>query len=161
MFLFFLLLFFLLCARVGWDVLLFGTLSAALLFGLCTRVLDYSLKKELRFWRLLPAVLSYLFFLLREMVAACLKVMGLILSSKYRTEPCLVTFETRLTSPVLRAALANSITLTPGTITVSLTGATLTVHCLDSSFASGLKEGAFEARLMRMERLEAEREETL
>ena len=158
MFLFFLLLFFLLCARAGWDVLLFGTLAAALLFWLSTKLLDYSLKKEVRFWRLLPAVLSYLFFLVREMVGACLKVIRLILSAKYTTEPCLVTFETRLTSPVLRAVLANSITLTPGTITVSLSGASLTVHCLDSSFAAGLKNGAFETRLLTME---VEKEEAL
>ena len=46
-------------------------------------------------------------------------------------------------SPVASHLLANSITLTPGTITVSVDGNRFTVHCLDKSLAVGLADSAF------------------
>ncbi len=151
MFLLFVALFFLFCGRAGWDVLIFALPLSALLFWLCAGALGYSLKKEGRLLRLLPGILGYLCFLVKEMVLACLRVMRLILNLRVETEPCLVTFDTGLDSPLLRAVLASSITLTPGTITVSLSGRTLSVHCLDTSFAEGLRDSAFEKRLKALE----------
>mgnify|MGYP002513500138 CR=1 FL=1 len=42
-----------------------------------------------------------------------------------------------------RTALANAITLTPGTITVLLEDDVYTVHCLDESLAEGMNESVF------------------
>ena len=42
--------------------------------------------------------------------------------------PAIVKVRTRLTDPVARLLLANSITLTPGTLTVEISGAWLYVH---------------------------------
>ena len=50
---------------------------------------------------------------------------------------------TNLKSEVARVMLANSITLTPGTITVSLRGQELLVHCLDKSLAEGMENSEF------------------
>ena len=47
--------------------------------------------------------------------------------------------------------LANSITLTPGTITVSLEENRYVIHCLDKSFSEGLNESSFVRLLARME----------
>ena len=47
--------------------------------------------------------------------------------------------------------LANSITLTPGTITVSLEGNDFYVHCLDKEFAEGIDSSAFVELLQKME----------
>jgi len=47
--------------------------------------------------------------------------------------------------------LANSITLTPGTITVSLDDDEYTIHCLDASLAEGLENSEFEKALMKLE----------
>ena len=47
--------------------------------------------------------------------------------------------------------LANSITLTPGTITVSLEGDTYCVHCLDKSMAEGIESSIFVQKLHRIE----------
>ena len=51
-----------------------------------------------------------------------------------------------------RIALANSITLTPGTITVSLENNEFLVHALNRNMAEGLQESLFERLLKRMER---------
>ena len=58
-------------------------------------------------------------------------------------EPVLVKIHTNLKSEVARVMLANSITLTPGTITVSLRGQELLVHCLDKSLAEGMENSEF------------------
>ena len=48
--------------------------------------------------------------------------------------------------------LANSITLTPGTITIEQREDEYTVHCLDSSFIEGIEKSTFVKLLERMEK---------
>ena len=66
-------------------------------------------------------------------------------------EPVLIHVHTNLKSEALRVILANSITLTPGTITVSLTGNELYVHCLDKSLASDVENSPFAELLEKIE----------
>ena len=68
-------------------------------------------------------------------------------------EPVLVTFQTKIKSPFLRVLLANSITLTPGTITVSLEDDTYVVHALDKDFAEGIENSVFVRMLEKAERI--------
>ena len=51
--------------------------------------------------------------------------------------------------------LANSITLTPGTITVSVEGNRFCVHCLDWELADGVEDSVFVELLKEMEEKEA------
>ena len=62
-------------------------------------------------------------------------------------------FRSQLKTNAARVALANSITLTPGTITVSLEGDELLVHALNREIAAGLEGSIFERLLARMERI--------
>ena len=71
-------------------------------------------------------------------------------------DPCLIRFRTDLGTEAARVALANSITLTPGTITVSLDGDGLLVHALDRDMARGLDESVFVRQLRRMEEVAAD-----
>ena len=48
--------------------------------------------------------------------------------------------------------LANAITLTPGTITVSLEDNRYTVHCLDESMAEGMNESVFVDYIEKLEK---------
>ncbi|MBR0069480.1 MAG: Na+/H+ antiporter subunit E, partial [Synergistaceae bacterium] len=77
----------------------------------------------------------------------------MVLAPEIDVEPCIVKFNTKLKTEPARIALANSITLTPGTITVSLEGDELLVHALSREMADGLEGSMFENLLMRMERL--------
>ena len=83
--------------------------------------------------------------------AAYMAVMRMILSSECKPSPVLVTFTVPLKSDYARTMLANSITLTPGTITVSVEGDTYTVHCLDESLSSGMEDSVFVKMLKKME----------
>ena len=66
-------------------------------------------------------------------------------------EPVIVHVHTDLKTEAARVILANSITLTPGTITVSLTEDVLLVHCLDKSLAAGMEDSVFVRLLKKLE----------
>ena len=95
--------------------------------------------------------LLYLPWLLKEIVLSTLQVTWLALppAMKEKISPRIVNFKTRLKSDVARVALANSITLTPGTITVRVEGDIFTVHALSDKLVSGLP-GEMEERIARI-----------
>lgn len=74
------------------------------------------------------AALGFTGYFLRELVAANLRMAALVLSPALPIRPAIVRVETRLTDPVARLLLANAITLTPGTLSVELSGRWLYVH---------------------------------
>ncbi len=78
------------------------------------------------FW---AAVFAVVF--LWEVVVASLEVAYRVIHPRLPIRPGIVEFRTSLRSVAARTLLANSITLTPGTLTVDLLdGGTLYVHCL-------------------------------
>jgi len=75
--------------------------------------------------------LAYLFVFLFELVKSNLDVAFRVLHPKLPIHPGIVKVKTKLTSPMGRLALANSITLTPGTITVETKEDFFYVHWID------------------------------
>jgi multicomponent Na+:H+ antiporter subunit E len=73
----------------------------------------------------------YFLVFLRELVLANLHVAMLVLKPKLDIHPGIVEIKTRLKSRTGRLALANSITLTPGTLTVDIQGDSLFIHWID------------------------------
>ena len=71
--------------------------------------------------------------------------------SKKLSSMVLVKVHTDLKTETARVILANSITLTPGTITVSLTEQELLVHCLDKTLAEGMEDSSFVKLLKKLE----------
>ena len=139
--------------RLTMEIALFGIAVAGAVFGFVCRFMEYSLKKELRFYRLMPAFVQYLYYLIKEIVFSNITVSRMILTRKEEMEPVIVHVRTRLKSETARVILANSITLTPGTITVSLTDDKLLVHCLDKSLSEGMEDSVFVRLLQKMEEI--------
>jgi len=137
--------------RLTLEIALFGIVVAGAVFAFICRFMDYSLKKEMRFYRLMPAFFQYLYHLVKEIILANLSVSRLILTRKEEMEPVIVHVRANLKSETARVILANSITLTPGTITVSLTEDKLLVHCLDKSLSEGMEDSVFVRLLQKME----------
>ena len=111
------------------------TLFAVKFMGYSSARLRAGLKKGGR-------ALGYGLFLLGEIVKANLAVIKLIYRKK-ELEPLLVRFNAGLKTDMARVLVANSITLTPGTITVELIGDELCVHALDRSMDVGIESCAF------------------
>ena len=105
---------------------------------------------------LLPRIyflIAYLFVMLFKIYTASFKMAWKVFSG--RINPRVVHFRTRLKYDLARAILANSITLTPGTVTLDLDEDHLVVHWLDartthSHYAGKLIKGQFENWLRRI-----------
>jgi multicomponent Na+:H+ antiporter subunit E len=84
-------------------------------------------------------------------VLANLTVLKIVLSPKKKLHPVIVSFDAPLKKHILQVILADSITLTPGTITVRLYEEKFEVHCLDESMAKGLNNSVFVKMLKKWE----------
>ena len=138
--------------RITFQICFFGVLGCAGVWLLMRYLLGWSIRKELRFYRLVPMILWYALVLIWEILKANAVVIRMIFS-KRKPDSVVVQFESGLHSAIANAALANSITLTPGTITVSEDHGLFTVHCLCSDYAEGIDDLVFARLLKRMESL--------
>ena len=122
-------------------LLVFGALSCALAVFIAwrTEVIDPE-EKPLRL-RLNAHILTYWPWLLWQVVLANLDVAKRILDPKLPISPTLIELKPSQHSDLGRVIYANSITLTPGTVTVALSGDSLTVHALTRSGAEDLQKG--------------------
>ncbi len=151
MLLLFFLAFIVLCSNISLQIVCVGAVLAVLLYWFSCRFLSYSFRRDLTILKKSLFIVGYIGVLLFEIVLANIAVMHMILSPKFHPSPVLVTFSVPLHSDYTRTMLANSITLTPGTITVGLEGNTYTVHCLDQSLAEGIDESRFIRMLKKLE----------
>lgn len=94
---------------------------------------------------------QYLFVLIKEIVIANIEVAKIVLNPKSKVNPCITTYETKLTNELWRTILANSITLTPGTLTVEMVGDKLTIHCLKQEYVTDVLDSKFEKILLKVE----------
>lgn len=138
--------------RITWEIVLFGVAISGLMFAFVCRFMDYSMEKERKFYQKFPLFCKYVILLVKEIIKANLAVCHLILTRREVTEPVLVKVHTNLKTETARVILANSITLTPGTITVSLADRELLVHCLDKSLAEGMEDSEFVKLLEELEK---------
>lgn len=154
-FLLFLAVWLILNGKVTAEICIFGVLISAALFYFMCRYMEYSFKKELLLFRLIPLFVRYFGVLIKEIVKANVCVLKIILSPELQPEPAFVYFDTDFKTGLARVLLANSITLTPGTITVSVEENTFCVHCLDRELAEGMEDSVFVKLLEEMEDMEA------
>ena len=107
--------------------------------------------------RQLPRLAFHLVELLRAIVPAALQLIGILVRRRLRLRPRVFTYTTSLQGAAARVALANSITLTPGTHCVDVRDDELTIHCLDPDFAETLLSGEAEREIRRVFEPEARR----
>ncbi len=151
MFLIFLAIWIIFNAKLDLEILLFGLAIAAALFAFACKFMDYSVQKELHLYKKLPGMIRYVCALVKEILVANLNVCHMIISQEEEVEPALAEFTGHMRTPAGRALYANAITLTPGTITVTLEDDRYVVHCLDESLADGLADSGLERMLLDLE----------
>lgn len=134
------------------EIALFGIAISALVYGFMCKFMDWSPKRDLYVIKISGLLLQYVIVLLKEICKANVATIKMIFTEKYEREPVLVSFETSIKSKALRVLLANSITITPGTITVSLEDNRYLVHCLDKDFSEGIENSVFVQLLEKIEK---------
>jgi multicomponent Na+:H+ antiporter subunit E len=111
--------------------------------------LNYPLRKRLFFLEehsealklSLPRLIFYIPWLLWQIVIASLQVACVVLHPRCPIDPALLRFKTRLGNTSAKVILGNSITLTPGTITLDITDDEFLVHGLMDISSTGIIDG--------------------
>ncbi len=100
---------------------------------------------------LVPRTLTYWPWLVVEIAKSTWDVTKIILSPKLPISPTLIRVKASQRSAVGVATYANSITLTPGTITARVSGHEFLVHAVTRSGAEDLAEGTMDRRVKKFE----------
>ena len=108
--------------------LMLGALSALLTLWLVARL--KIIDRDASPYHHAPNILVYGGWLLVEIVKANLAVIRRILGPTHAIDPVMVNVTTTARTNLGKALFANSITLTPGTVTVDVDGDRLKVHAL-------------------------------
>ncbi len=137
--------------RITAEIAVFGVVIAAAMYAFICRFMGYSFRKDMKLIRKLPLLAAYFIVLVIEIIKANIVMMQYTLSPKIQAEPVLVQFHADLKSQVAQVILANSITLTPGTITVDMKDGDYYVHCYDKSMGEGIDASVFVSMLKKLE----------
>lgn len=133
-----------------WLVLSGSTVPLHLVFGVVSSAAVAWVNRDVEMvslaTRIAPRFLTYLPWLIKEIVLANIQVVRLVLDPRLPVDPVVVRFDTTLSSDLARATFANSITLTPGTVTLDVEGSEFVVHAVTRAMAD-LAGGAMERRI--------------
>ncbi len=92
--------------------------------------------------------LIYFIWLMKEIVKSSVSVSWNVFRGTDSLNPQIIWFQTDYDNPAARALLANSITLTPGTVTVDISeDGTYSVHALTEEAKEGLLEGTMQRKV--------------
>ncbi len=95
----------------------------------------------------LKAALWYWPWLVWEIIKANVAVTRQILNPRLPISPTVVRVKATQKSALGRVVYANSITLTPGTVSIDVDGPTISVHALTREAAEDLKRGEMDRRV--------------
>ncbi len=96
-------------------------------------------------------VFGYWGWLAREIFKANIDVARIVLSPRMALSPRVVRVKATQKTDLGVVIFANSITLTPGTVSVDIEGDEIVVHALTDDLANGLLEGDMGARVTALE----------
>lgn len=102
-------------------------------------------------FQLFGRALTYFPWLVWEICKSCWAVTKVIVNPRLPISPTMTRVTATQRTPVGIATYANSITLTPGTITTGVRGNVLTVHALVRDGAIDLEGGGMDARVTQFE----------
>lgn len=94
---------------------------------------------------------KYLLWLFKEIVVSTIDVLKIIWSRGDKPSGCFDTIKTEQNSPLGYTVLGNSITLTPGTVTVKIDDHKnqIIVHALGQEGLAALHEGEMDKRVLK------------
>ena len=132
--------------------LYFGLLAIMLSYNWCKKILFISTSKNKFYifdlnW---IALAEYMLWLCWQIFIANIHVAKIILSNKNDLDPQVMIFKSDLKHPLAKSLLANSITLTPGTITLNVFADNFEVHALNEEFTHLIKVGELNKKIAKI-----------
>lgn len=126
-----------------------GALSCAFVAWIAHRmdVVDHEGHPVHLTWR----ALIYWPWLFWQIILSNIATAKIIMAPRMPISPKVITVTTSQVDELGQAIYGNSITLTPGTVTLNVRGDKMEVHCLADSFAEDLETGEMDRRSTRME----------
>ncbi len=110
------------------DVLIVGVIAAAAITLLLPGAIPFFGQFRGNRPEAWVAAIGYFTYFFKELVKSNLRIAAVVLAPSLPVSPGIVKVRTKLKTPMGRLLLANSITLTPGTLTVDLDGDWLYIH---------------------------------
>ncbi|MCC5929601.1 MAG: Na+/H+ antiporter subunit E [Cyclobacteriaceae bacterium] len=113
--------------------------------------------QKTKYYSIVPQLISFIFFFIYELFKANLQVAWEVITPKNKMKPGIVKVPLTVTSDFEITLLANLITLTPGTLSLDISGdkKVLYVHAMyihdRDAFIEGIKNG-FEKRILDLTR---------
>ena len=133
------------------EVAVIGAVVSVLVSLLNYGFLGISFTAEKKAWLKIGSIIGYFATLIAEIIKANWQMIKLVLSPAITIKPQLIHFNSPLRTEIAQVTLANSITLTPGTITVNLEHGRFTVHAIDVSTGNGIEDSVFVRQLKKIE----------
>jgi multicomponent Na+:H+ antiporter subunit E len=98
-------------------------------------------------------ILSLALLFVRELIVSAVKVSLLALSPRMKLNPAILSYPLSVSTDAEITVLANLITLTPGTLSISVSDdrKTLLIHCIDARNGEAAIDdisGGFETRIL-------------
>ena len=97
----------------------------------------------------MPRLLNYLIWLFKEILKSNLSTAKVIINGK--VEPETFTVKTSQVTDIAKVTYANSITLTPGTVTTKIQKGVFEVHALNSDFGNDVRTNEMDKKVTWLE----------
>ena len=131
-----------------------GAVSVAIVIGLSYRLRNIPLDEKVNAGGspliILPRLIIYLFWLLGQIIKSGITIAYVVLHPKMPIQPMLVRFSSMQPNVLTKVILGNSITLTPGTLTLDIIDDQFIVHALTMDTAEDLISGDMETRVAQL-----------
>jgi len=119
-----------LLAGFNLNELIVGALTSLVLSVVIAKNINYKVDIKLPF-KLIVFLVVYIPVFVYHLILANFDIARRVLSFKIPLHPGIVKVKTGLTGDIAKLTLANSITLTPGTLTIDVVDEDLYIHCVD------------------------------
>ncbi len=137
--------------RISLEVIIIGLIIGAFIIKINNKSIESIVNKSYFRFNSLIYMIEYFLLLLKEIIIANFQVAMLVLNPNIQVSPRIISFHTKLKDPLLKTILANSITLTPGTLTIEVDKEKFTIHCLTERYIEGVINSKFETILLKIE----------
>ena len=148
LFFLYLLLWLIFSMRFSIEIMLAGLVVSAIAYWFACVHMGYKRTAGSKMIYQIYLCIRYIGVFVLEAAKANLAVLRIVFSRKIEIKQQIIYFKTDLKSDITQVALANSITLAPGSVTVALKDGMYCVHFMDSKFWNGVDNFIF-VRLLR------------